>query len=59
MGKLIQFPIARLRTRRAAAMSVFSAFGELESLERSQLKLVTFSCSVAVVVTLVLQLTLG
>jgi hypothetical protein len=59
MGKLIQFPIDRLRSRRYAAAHVFSAFGELEALERGQLRLVTASAAVALVFAVALQLALG
>jgi hypothetical protein len=59
MGKLIQFPIDRLRSRRYAGTSVFSAFGELEALERGQLRLVTGCACVAVLCVSVLQIALG
>ncbi len=38
MGKLIAFPIARLRARRPRT-NVFEVFGELEMIERAQLRL--------------------
>jgi hypothetical protein len=59
MGKLIRFPIDRLRSRRYAAAKVFSAFGELETLERGQLRLVTGCAGVALLIGLVLQLALS
>ena len=59
MGKLILFPIDRLRSRRYATANVFSAFGELETLERGQLRLVTGCVGVAALVGLVLQLALS
>ncbi len=59
MGKLIQFPIARLRSRRLAGTQVFGAFGELETLEREQLRLMTACAGVALLCLLALQLTLG
>jgi len=61
MGKLIQFPIDRLRTRRRrlAAAGVFSAFGELETLERHQLKVMAGYASVALLCLFALQLALG
>jgi len=59
MGKLIQFPIDRLRSRRHTAASVFSAFGELDTLERGQLRMMTACAGVAVLCMFVLQLVLG
>ncbi len=59
MGKLIQFPIKRLRSRRCVAVGVFGAFGELETLERGQLKLVTGCAGVALLFGLALQLAIG
>ena len=59
MGKLIQFPIDRLRSRRNAATSVFSAFGELETLEREQLRMMTGYAGVALLCLVALQLALG
>lgn len=57
MGKLIQFPIARIRARRAAA--VFGDFGDLASLERAQLKLFGACASGAVALSALLQLAVG
>jgi hypothetical protein len=59
MGKLIQFPIDKLRSRRLASVSVFSAFGELETLERHQLKVMLGYAGVALLCMFVLQLVLG
>jgi hypothetical protein len=59
MGKLIHFPVARLRSHRAAAVSVFHAFGELESLERQQLKLIAGSALIATLALVVAQLVIG
>ena len=61
MGKLIQFPIDRLRhrSRRLANAGVFSAFGELETLERHQLRVMTGYAGVALLCMFVLQVVLG
>jgi len=59
LGKLIQFPIDRLRSRRLAHASVFSAFGELETLERHQLRMMIGYAGVALLCMLALQLVLG
>lgn len=61
MGKLIQFPIARLQRRglRLAGPRVFSAFGELDTVERHQLKLMSGCAGVALLCMFVLQLVLG
>ena len=61
MGKLIQFPIDRLRQRshRLSTAGVFSAFGELETLERHQLKVMTGYAGVALLCMFVLQVVLG
>jgi len=59
MGKLIQFPIGRLRSRRLATADVFTAFGELETLERHQLKMMAGYAGVALLCMLALQLVLG
>jgi hypothetical protein len=59
MGKLIQFPIDRLRSRRLATAGVFSAFGELETLERHQLKMMLGYAGVALLCMFALQLVLG
>jgi hypothetical protein len=39
MGKLIQFPVARVRRRQRHAALAFEAFGEMQSVERAQFKL--------------------
>ena len=61
MGKLIQFPIDRLQRRghRLARTGVFSAFGELDTLERHQLKAMLGYAGVALLCMFVLQLVLG
>lgn len=61
MGKLIQFPIDRLRhrSRRLATSGVFSAFGELDTLERHQLKVMSGYAGVALLCMFTLQLVLG
>lgn len=59
MGKLIQFPIDRLRNRRPASAAVFSAFGELETLERQQLRMMAGYAGVALLCMFALQLVLG
>jgi hypothetical protein len=59
MGKLIQFPIGRPRSRRSATAGVFGAFGELEVLERAQLKLITGCAGLALLATFALQLAVG
>ena len=61
MGKLIQFPIDRLRTRgrRLATAGVFGAFGELETYERHQRLVMTGYAGVALLCMVTLQLVLG
>jgi hypothetical protein len=61
MGKLIRFPIDRLqhRSRRLASARVFGAFGELETLERHQLKVMTGYAGLALLCMFVLQVVLG
>jgi hypothetical protein len=61
MGKVIKFPIGRVRprSRRLASARVFSAFGELETLERHQLKVMTGYAGVALLCMFVLQVVLG
>jgi hypothetical protein len=61
MGKLIQFPIDRRqhRGRRLARTAVFRAFGELDTLERHQLKVMSGYAGVALLCMFVLQLVLG
>jgi hypothetical protein len=55
MGKIIQFPVARVRRRRLA-LGVFADFGELALVERAQLKLLAACAASAVVLTVALQL---
>jgi len=54
MGKIIHFPVAR--RRRQVAAWVFADFGELELLERAQLKLFAACAASAVLLTAALQL---
>jgi hypothetical protein len=58
MGKLIAFPIARLRARRART-NVFEVFGELEMLERAQLKLFGACLGVSALAFAALELAVG
>lgn len=59
MGNLIQFPIARLRSRRLAHASVFGAFGELETVERGRLWMMTACAGVALLCMCVLHIALA
>ena len=59
MGKLIQFPVARSRRVRRPAAGAFAAFGELDLVERSQLKLLSACVAGATVVMAAVQLALG
>ena len=54
MGKLIQFPVARLQRHKRHAAMVFEAFGEMQSVERAQLKLLAActACAAAMVAAL-------
>jgi hypothetical protein len=56
MGKIIQFPRARIRRRRQVAGWVFADFGELALLERAQLKLFAACATYAVLLTAALHL---
>ena len=58
MGKIIQFPVARVQQRRrpTAALTAFADFGELDLLERAQLKLFAACTAGAVLLTLALQI---
>lgn len=56
MGKIIQFPIARIRQRRQPARTAFLAFGELQLVERAQLKLLGACLISATLLTALLQL---
>jgi hypothetical protein len=56
MGKVIQFPTARIRQRRQPTRVAFAAFGELELVERAQLKLLGGCLAFATVLTGLLQL---
>lgn len=57
MGKLIQFPVSRVRRSRHVALPRFGAFGELRAVERAQLKFLAVCCAAAVMLTAALQLT--
>lgn len=57
MGKLVQFPVSRIRRPRHVAAERFGAFGELRSVERAQLKFLAVCCAATVMLTAALQLT--
>ena len=59
MGRLIHFPIERVRGRRYGAAPFFTAFGELDTIERAQLKLFGACVCSALLFTLGLQLAVG
>jgi hypothetical protein len=59
MGKLIQFPLARIQRQRRSSAVAFNAFGELASLERAQLKLFALCAASSVILTGALQLAFG
>ncbi|HEY6079311.1 MAG TPA: hypothetical protein VIW29_10935 [Polyangiaceae bacterium] len=59
MGKIIHFPIARIRQRRLPAPAAFHAFGELQLVERAQLKLLGCCLLGATLLTALLQLAAG
>lgn len=56
MGKLIQFPVARARRVRRPTAGAFAAFGELELVERAQLKLLGTCVAAATALMGALQL---
>ena len=56
MGKVIQFPVARVRRRQRHAALAFEAFGELQAVERAQLKLLAICTAGAALLMLALQL---
>jgi len=56
MGKIIQFPVARTRRGQRHAALAFDAFGELQSVERAQLKLLAACTAGAALLMLALQL---
>ena len=58
MGKIIAFPIARIRARRPKPM-VFAGFGELAALERAQLRLFGACLALALAAVTALQLAVG
>jgi hypothetical protein len=59
VGRLIQFPIARVRRSRRHSAVAFDAFGELAMLERAQMKLFALCACCAIIVTGALQLAAG
>ena len=58
MGKIIAFPIARIRARRAKP-AMFEVFGELEVLERAQLRLFGACLAFTLAAVTALQLAVG
>lgn len=58
MGKLIPFPMARVR-RRPVTVGAFNAFSELDSVEHKQLKLMVACICGALLFTFGLQLAAG
>jgi hypothetical protein len=59
MGKVIQFPVARSPRRPRHAAMAFPAFGEMQSVERAQLKLLAMCTAGAALLMLALQLASG
>lgn len=59
MGKIIQFPVARMQRRQQHAALAFDAFGEMQSVERAQLKLFAACAACAGVLLAALQLANG
>jgi hypothetical protein len=47
MGKVIRFPVARTRRHQRHAAVTFEAFGEMQAVERAQLKLLA-ACTACV-----------
>lgn len=58
MGRVIQFPLARAQQRRrpTAALVAFADFGELDLLERAQLRLFAGCTAGAVLLTIAFQI---
>ena len=56
MGKLIQFPAARVRRPRPVVADRFGAFGELRAVERAQVKFLAVCCAATVMLMAALQL---
>jgi hypothetical protein len=59
MGKLIQFPVARIQRQKRHAALAFAAFGELQSVERAQFKLFAVCTACAGLLVAALQLAAG
>jgi hypothetical protein len=60
MGKVIQFPTARIRQPRQPSRVAFAAFGEMQLVERAQLlKLLGGCLASAMLLVAVLQLAAG
>lgn len=59
MGKLIRFPVARVRRVPRPAAGAFAAFGELELVERSQFKLFAAYVAGAAALMGALQIVVG
>jgi hypothetical protein len=59
MGKIIEFPVARGQRRQRHVALTFEAFGEMQSVERAQLKLFAACAGCAALLTAALQLALG
>jgi hypothetical protein len=59
MGKVIQFPTARIRQRGRPAAGVFAAFGELQLVERAQARLFAACAGAALLAVVALQLATG
>ena len=56
MGKIIQFPVARVQRHKRHAALAFHAFGEMQSAERTQLKLLAICTAGAALIAMALQL---
>lgn len=56
MGKLIQFPVSRVRRSRHSTGGLFGAFSELQLEERAQLRLITACALGALALMAALQL---
>jgi hypothetical protein len=59
MGKIIQFPVARVQRRQRHAAQTFDAFGEMQSVERAQFKLFAACTACAGLLLAALQLATG
>ena len=56
MGKIIQFPVARMQRRQRHAALAFDAFGEMQSVERAQFKLFAACIACAALLMAALQI---